>query len=69
MRLCHSSLVGSDLIRQLVKLGGRPPALRRGDNVLSPAELWREWAPAWAVVVVEEAQSLARDNNFVWDFS
>ncbi len=59
VRLCHSSLMGSDLIRQLVKLGGRPPGLRRGDNVLSLAELWREWAPAWPVVVVEEAQDLS----------
>jgi len=59
VRLCHSSLMGSDLIRQLVKLGGRPPALRRGDNVLALAELWREWAPAWPVVLVEEAQNLS----------
>jgi len=59
VRLCHSSLMGSDLIRQLVKLGGRPPTLRRGDNVLTLAELWKEWAPAWPVVVVEEAQDLS----------
>jgi general secretion pathway protein A len=58
LRLAHSSLMGSDLLRQLVKLGGKKPLYRRGDNVLLLAELWQEWAPAWPVIILEEAQDL-----------
>jgi type II secretory pathway predicted ATPase ExeA len=58
LRLSHSSLMGSDLLRQLVKLGGKNPQYRRGDNVLLLAALWQEWAPHWPVLVVEEAQDL-----------
>lgn len=58
LRLAHSSLMGSDLLRQLVKLGGKVPLYRRGDNVLLLAELWQEWAPAWPLVIIEEAQDL-----------
>jgi type II secretory pathway predicted ATPase ExeA len=58
LRLAHSSLMGSDLLRQLVKLGGKPPLYRRGDNVRLLTELWQEWAPAWPILIVEEAQDL-----------
>ena len=58
LRLAHSSLMGSDLLRQLVKLGGKVPRYRRGDNVLLLAELWQEWAPAWPLLILEEAQDL-----------
>jgi hypothetical protein len=58
LRLAHSSLMGSDLLRQLVKLGGKLPRYRRGDNVLLLAELWQEWAPAWPLLIIEEAQDL-----------
>ncbi|MGH9592380.1 MAG: AAA family ATPase, partial [Bryobacteraceae bacterium] len=58
LRLTHSSLMGSDLLRQLVALGGKTPLFRRGDNVLALSALWQEWAPAWPVVVIEEAQDL-----------
>jgi type II secretory pathway predicted ATPase ExeA len=58
LRLAHSSLMGSDLLRQLVKLGGKAPLYRRGDNVLQLAELWQEWAPAWPILILEEAQDL-----------
>ncbi len=58
LRLSHSSLMGSDLLRQLVPLGGKTAANRRSDNVLSLSALWQEWAPAWPVVIVEEAQNL-----------
>jgi type II secretory pathway predicted ATPase ExeA len=58
LRLSHSSLMGSDLLRQLVRLGGKTAANRRSDNVLSLSALWQEWAPAWPVVIVEEAQDL-----------
>ena len=58
LRLSHSSLMGSDLLRQLVTLGGKKPQYRRGDNVLLLSALWQEWAPLWPVVVIEEAQDL-----------
>lgn len=58
LRLSHSTLMGSDLLRQLVALGGKTPQYRRGDNVLALAALWQEWAPLWPVLLVEEAQDL-----------
>jgi len=58
LRLSHSSLMGSDLLRQLVTLGGKKPQYRRGDNVLLLSALWQEWAPLWPVLVIEEAQDL-----------
>ena len=58
LRLAHSSLMGSDLLRQLVRLGGKIPLYRRGDNVRLLAELWQEWAPAWPLLILEEAQDL-----------
>ena len=58
LRLTHSSLMGSDLLRQLVTLGGKRPQYRRGDNVLLLQGLWQEWAPVWPVLIVEEAQNL-----------
>ena len=58
VRLSHSTLMGSDLLRQLVILGGKQPQYRRGDNVLSLAALWQEWAPVWPLVIIEEAQNL-----------
>lgn len=58
LRVSHSTLMGSDLLRQLVALGGKKPNYRRGDNVLLLAALWQEWAPLWPVIVVEEAQDL-----------
>ena len=58
LRLSHSSLMGSDLLRQLVSLGGKKPQYRRGDNVLLLSAIWQEWAPLWPVLIVEEAQDL-----------
>lgn len=58
LRVAHSSLMGSDLLRHLVRLAGKSPSYRRGDNVLLLAELWHEWAPAWPILVVEEAQDV-----------
>jgi type II secretory pathway predicted ATPase ExeA len=58
LRLSHSSLMGGDLLRQLVSLGGKKPLYRRGDNVLTLAALWQEWSPLWPVLVLEEAQDL-----------
>jgi GTPase SAR1 family protein len=59
LRMAHGSLMSSDLLRHLVKLGGKDPMYRKGDNVILLGELWREWAPAWPVVIIEEAQDLA----------
>lgn len=39
LRLSHSTLMGSDLLRQFVALGGQAPRFRRGDNVLALAAL------------------------------
>ena len=58
LRLNHSTLMGSDLLRQLVSLAGKKPQYRRGDNVLLLTALWQEWAPLWPVLIVEEAQDL-----------
>jgi len=58
LRINHSTLMGSDLLRQLVILAGKRPQYRRGDNVLSLAATWLEWAPVWPVLIVEEAQDL-----------
>ena len=60
LRLAHSSLMGADLLRTLVTLGGKTALYRRGDNVLLLAALWQEWAPAWPVLVIEVAQDLAQ---------
>lgn len=58
LRVHHSTLMGSDLLRQLVSLAGKKPQYRRGDNVLLLTALWQEWTPLWPVLVVEEAQDL-----------
>lgn len=34
------------------------PQYRRGDNVLTLAAVWQEWAPLWSLVIIEEAQDL-----------
>ena len=59
LRMAHGSLMSSDLLRHLVKLGGKEPLYRKGDNVRLLAALWEEWAPAWPILIIEEAQDLA----------
>jgi hypothetical protein len=59
VRMAHGSLAHSDLLRHLVKLGGREPMYRKGDNVNLLSELWKEWSPVWPIVIVEEAQDLS----------
>lgn len=59
VRMAHGSLAHSDLLRHLLKLGGREPMYRKGDNVSLLSELWQEWAPVWPIVLVEEAQDLS----------
>lgn len=59
IRLVHSTLMGSDLLRQLVRLGGQNPTLRRSDNVLLLRQQWEQLASVWPVLIVEEAQNLS----------
>lgn len=59
LHLAHSSLMGSDLLRQIVKIGGKEPKYHRGDNVMLLAQLWQEWAPTWPILIIDEAHDLA----------
>jgi type II secretory pathway predicted ATPase ExeA len=59
IRLVHSTLMGSDLLRQLVHLGGLSPSYRRSENVLQLRQLWQQTAPLWTVLFMEEAQNLS----------
>ena len=56
--VAHSSLTGSDLIRYLVRLGGKTPMLRRSDNIGLLQRNWQEMTPQWPVLILEEAQNL-----------
>ncbi|MBL4664973.1 MAG: ATP-binding protein [Nitrospinaceae bacterium] len=58
IRLTHSSLMGGDLMRQLLNQAGKTPLFRRGDNVRQLQNLWEEWHPVWPVLIIEEAQDL-----------
>lgn len=57
--LTHSSITAADLIRHLCKLQGIAVSNRRGDNVLTLRETWQGIAPAWPVLIIEEAQNLS----------
>ncbi len=59
IKLSHCSLAGGDLLRHLVRQAGREPKFRKSDNIALLAQTWKEWAPAWPVLVVEEAQDLS----------
>jgi type II secretory pathway predicted ATPase ExeA len=59
LRMAHGSLMSSDLLRHLVTLGEKEPRYRKSDNVRILTQLWAEWAPAWPIVIIEEAQDLA----------
>jgi len=59
IRLCHSSLMGSDLLRQLVCQSGQSPLFRRGDNVRLIDEHFKQCHPLWPVLILEEAQDLS----------
>jgi len=59
IQLTHCSLAGGDLLRHLVRLAGKEPKFRKSDNVALLTAIWKEWAPAWPVLIVEEAQDLS----------
>jgi len=58
LRISHSSLMGSDLLRQIVHQSGHAPRFRRGDNVRVMDEHWKQSHPLWPVLLIEEAQNL-----------
>ena len=57
-RISHSSLMGSDLLRQCVVQCGQKPLFRRGDNFRLIDEHWKQIHPLWPLLIVEEAQNL-----------
>jgi len=57
--LTHSSITAADMVRHLCKLQGVAISNRRGDNVLTLRQTWQAIAPAWPVLIVEEAQNLS----------
>jgi len=59
IRLSHSSLMGGDLLRQLVCQSGHSPLFRRGDNVRLIDEHFKQCHPFWPVLILEEAQDLS----------
>jgi general secretion pathway protein A len=59
LRMAHGSLAHSDLLRHLVSLGNKTPQYRKGDNVMLLSALWQEWAPAWPILIIEEAQDMS----------
>jgi len=58
-RISHSSLMGSDLLRQWVVQCGQKPLFRRGDNFRLIDEHWKQIHPLWPLLIVEEAQNLS----------
>ena len=57
--LNHSSITAAELIRHICKLQGIEASNRRGDNVLTLRKMWQDFAPAWPVLIIEEAQNLS----------
>jgi type II secretory pathway predicted ATPase ExeA len=57
--LAHSSITASDLVRHLCRLQGIAVSNRRCDNVLTLRKTWQDIAPAWPVLILEEAQNLS----------
>jgi type II secretory pathway predicted ATPase ExeA len=58
-RISHSSLMGSDLLRQWVVQCGHKPHFRRGDNFRFIEEHCKQIQPLWPLLIVEEAQNLS----------
>lgn len=57
LRLSHSTLTGSDLIRRLCRLHGLAPAFRRSDNLHQLLEFWNGDGRT-PVLAIDEAQNL-----------
>jgi type II secretory pathway predicted ATPase ExeA len=58
MKATHSTLMGADLLRHLLRLAEKEPKFRKSDNVSLLTEVWRDCGQVWPVVIVEEAQNL-----------
>lgn len=57
--LSHSSLTGSDLLRQLCLALGQRPRMRRGDNLTLIDQGWQQLDRIWPLLVLDEAQNLS----------
>lgn len=58
IKLSHSSVTGSDLLRSLCRAYGLEPAMRRSDNVYELLKFWNSLGGVHPVVVLDEAQEL-----------
>lgn len=58
IRLSHTSLTGSDLIRALCQAMGLAPQMRRSDNVHQIHRHWRQMGTVHPLLWVDEAQNL-----------
>ncbi len=57
IRLSHTTLTGSDMIRRLCRLNGLPASMRRSDNVHQLLEFWKADGRI-PVLAIDEAQNL-----------
>jgi type II secretory pathway predicted ATPase ExeA len=58
IKLSHSSVTGSDLLRSLCRAYGLEPAMRRSDNVHGLIKFWNSLGGIHPVVILDEAQEL-----------
>lgn len=57
IRLSHSTLTGSDIIRRLLRLNGMAPSIRRADNIHALLEHWKADTRR-PLLLLDEAQNL-----------
>lgn len=58
VKLSHSSVTGSDLLRSLCRAYGLDPAMRRSDNVHGLLKFWNSLGCVHPVILLDEAQQL-----------
>jgi general secretion pathway protein A len=58
VKLAHSSVTGSDLLRSLCHAYGIEPSMRRSDNVHQLLKHWHNLGSIHPVVILDEAQQL-----------
>jgi len=58
VKLTHSSVTGSDLLRALCRVSGVEPSIRRSDNVHHLLKCWSSLGNIHPVVILDEAQEL-----------
>lgn len=58
IRLHHTSLTGSDILRSLCHHLGQKPRFRRSDTIELIAECWQRLEGRFPVLVIDEAQNL-----------